>query len=384
MKQRLVKKKINQKPVRIAVVMGMHVTGGIKSVIMNYYKFIDRDLIQFDFIVDDDSPIKDYSEIYALGGRVFEITSVKNPFKNIYQTFKILKKNQYLCLHGYINTLNVFPMFAGFLARTPVRIAENLSTSHPGEKKTVAKNILKPFAKMLPTHIAANSKYAAEWIYGNKGAKNCKIIYNALDLNKFRYDMQLRDKKRKELGVENCFVIGHIGRYQYQKNHVFLIDIFNSIYQRDKSAILLLVGYGELKEQIFDKIDSLGLRNVVIDCGATEAIMPLYNAMDCFVLPSYYEGLPVVGIEAQATGLPCVMSTEITKETKITDNVNFMSLNESSGKWADVILKWENHERCDVSDQIRESGYDIRKEAGKLQNYYFDCLKETNKKNSKN
>lgn len=363
----------NKYPVRVAVVMGKHVTGGIKSVIMNYYRFIDRNKIQFDFIVDSNSPLKDYSEITELGGKVYEVSSAKNPFKNISDIYKILKDNNYLILHGYLNTLNVFSMCAGWFAKTPVRVSENLSTAYRGEKKTIIKNMLKPLAKLFPTHISANSQYAADWLYGkNSGAK---IIYNALDLDKYSFKEGLRAEKRKELNIENNFVIGHIGRYQYQKNHSFLVDIFSEVYKKDPSARLMLVGYGDLKEQIFEKIHSLDLDNSVIDCGGTENILPLYNAMDCFVLPSFYEGLPVVGIEAQATGLPCVMSTEVTVETKITDIVDFVGLDRSAEEWADVILKHKNTERKNTTDQIKANGYDIKNEAAMLEEYYLECLR---------
>lgn len=369
-------KKENDKPVRIALVMGKYVTGGIKSVIMNYYYYIDRNKIQFDFLVDDNSPMKDYSEIEKLGGRVFEIPSVKNPVKNVRACVKILKEGNYVCVHGYINTLNVFPMLAGKLAKTPVRIAENLSTAHAGEAKTLLKNILKPFAKVFPTHLAANSKYAAEWLYGAASVPKCKIIYNALDLTKYKFDPMIRDQKRRELGIEDCFVVGHIGRYHYQKNHEFLIDIFNAIYKVDQNSRLFLIGYGELKEHIFNKIDMLGLRDAVIDGGATEDIVPLYNAMDCFVLPSFYEGLPVVGIEAQATGLPCVMSSEVTAETGITPCAQFIDLKEPAEYWANQILKWKNYVRIDLSKQITRQGYNIMNEASELEKYYYECIRE--------
>lgn len=369
-----------EKPLRIALVMGKYVTGGIKSVMMNYYNHIDREQVQFDFLVDDDSPIKDYSEIEKLGGRVYEIPSLKHPIRNIRACIKILTDGKYLCVHGYINTLNVFPMFAGKIAGVPVRIAENLSTAHPGERKTVLKNILKPFSRVFPTHLAANSKYAAEWLYGANGSSKCKIIYNALNLEQFKYDPVLRQEKRTKMGIEGCFVLGHIGRYHYQKNHEFLIDIFSAVYKRDSSARLILIGYGVLKDHIFEKIASLGLTDVVIDGGATENIMPYYNAMDCFVLPSFYEGLPVVGIEAQATGVPCVMSSEVTSETGITDCAQFIGLDKSAEYWADQILKWKQYNRVDVRQQITEHGYNILNEAKKLEQYYFKCLSETGNK----
>ena len=374
------KKAREEKPLRIALVMGKYVTGGIKSVIMSYYQNINRKEVQFDFIIDNDSPLKDYSEILTLGGRIYEIPPVNQPLKNILTTRKILKEHNYIVVHGYINTLNVIPMFAAFLAGTPIRIAENLSTAHIGEKKTILKKVLKPFSMIFPTHIAANSKYAAEWLYGKRNLVRCRIIHNALDLEKFKIDTDLRVKMRAKLGITNCFVVGHVGRYSYQKNHKFLIEIFNAIYKKDTSARFILVGYGELKDQIWKLIYKYGLDKVVFDCGATEDTVPLYNAMDCFVLPSFYEGLPVVGIEAQATGLPCVISTKVTSETAITNITDFISLERSADYWANCILKWKTYKRIDVRKQITENGYNIKDEAHKLEKYYFKCIESKKSK----
>lgn len=361
-------------PIRVAVVIGKYVTAGTKSYVMNYYNGMDKTVIQYDFFINSNSPDKDYSEIELQGGRVFEIPTLKNPIKNIYAYYKVFKKEKYKIVHGCINTLNVFPMFAAWIAKVPVRIAENLSTAHPGEKKTFIKNILRPFNKIFPTHFAANSKYAAEWMYGKKNLDKCKIFHNALNLDVYRYDENIRNNVRKKLGYENCFVIGHIGRFDYQKNHDFLIDIFNEVYKNDKSARLVLIGHGDLKDDIYKKIERLGLSSVVYDGGATSDIMPYYNAMDCFVLPSFYEGLPVVGIEAQATGLPCVISRDVTSETQITDNVKFVSLEKSAELWADEILKYKNHLRKDERDAVALAGYNVKEENKKLEKYYKHCL----------
>ena len=366
-----------QKPLRVAVIMGKHITGGIKSVIMNYYRNIDKNVIQFDFIVDSDSPLKDYSDIENMGGRVFEIPPVKHLWGHISECYKIIKREKFLIAHAYVNTLNVFPMLAAKLAGVPVRIAENLSTGHPGERKTLIKNILRPFARTFPTHIAANSVFAGIWLYGQSHMGECKVIRNGIDLNKYKFDVDLRNSTRKAYGWQGKFVVGHIGRYQYQKNHNFLIDVFAEIHKKEPSSMLALVGYGDLKDEIFEKINRLGLRDFVVDLGGTEDIAQFYNAMDCFLLPSFYEGLPVVGIEAQATGLPCVLSSEVTDETQITDIVDFVSLEKSPADWADTVLKWKNYQRADVSEQITANGYNIKKEASVLQQYYIDCLEKS-------
>lgn len=363
---------MSTKPIRVAVVMGNFTSGGIKSVILNYYKHIDREKVQFDLLIYDDSFDNDYSEFESLGARIFKVSSIKNPLKHVYDCYKIFKKEKFKIVHGYLNTLNVFPMLAAQLAGVPVRIAENLSTGHDSENKTKIKNILKKFALISPTHIAANSVYAAEWLYGKANVGKCMIFRNALDLEKYKLDEKVRNETREKLGLKDNFIIGHIGRFEYQKNHDFLIDVFNEVYKQDNNARLLLVGYGSLKDKIFEKIKRLGLEDVVLDLGKTEDIIPLYNAMDCFILPSFYEGLPVVGIEAQANSLPCVFSTEITKEVVINENVKMISLNVGSNFWAYDIV---NIKRCDINYNLIENGYDIKVEAKKMERYYIKALK---------
>lgn len=362
--------KNTDEPFTVAVVIGKFVAAGTKSYVMNYYNNIDTKKVHMDFIIDDTSPITEYQNIESRGSRIYRIPTVKHPVRHIKHLIKILKEGKYSCVHSFKNSLNVFTMCAAKVAGVPIRISHNLSTAHPGERCTIIKNILRPFSTLFVTNTAANSTLAAEWMFGKKNLDKCIIFHNAIDLKKYKYDEELRNSTRKKLGLENSFVIGHIGRYEYQKNHDFLIDIFNALYKQDKSARLLLVGYGSLKEKIWSKIEKLGLSDAVIDAGATEDIIPLYNAMDCFVLPSFYEGLPVVGIEAQATGLPCLLSTEITKETKVTDNVQFISLNESADLWAEKILKCKNCVRQNNAGMLTSNGYDIKNESSKLLNYY--------------
>lgn len=358
---------------RVAVIMGKYTPGGIKSVIMNYYRAIDKEKYQFDIFIYKDSPDSDFTEIESLGGRVYKISNIRNPFKFIVDLKDILHKNQYKIVHGYLNTLNVFAMLAAKMAGCPIRIAENLSTAHPGEKKTIIKNILKLFSRGFSTNLAANSLYAARWLYGDK-ASNTYILRNALDLEKYKFDEIERQRTREKYELENKFVIGHVGRFSYQKNHDFLIDVFYEIIKRNPNAMLLLIGYGELEQKIKEKVLRLGLDPNVIFIGKTEDLAKYYNAMDCFVLPSFYEGLPVVGIEAQAFGLPCVFSSEITPETKILDTCSFLSLEESADIWAERILQNQNLKRNDNNELIKSAGYDLKEEVRKLTNYYDSLI----------
>ena len=362
-----------KKLIRIAVVMGKYTPGGIKSVIMNYYRKINREKVQFDFFIYEDSPDSNYDEILSLGGRVYKISNIKNPIFYVYDLSKKLRAGDYVIIHGYLNTLNVFPMLAGFLSGIPVRIAENLSTAHKSEKKTFFKKLLKPFARCFSTDIAANSIYSAKWLY-SKDYTKCFIIRNALDLNKYFYDEKVRQSERNKLGIEKKFVVGHIGRFAYQKNHIFLIDIFCEILKIRHNAVLLLIGYGELFSEIKERVFKYGIQSNVIFVGKTEDLFPLYNAMDCFVLPSLYEGLPVVGIEAQAFGLPCFFSSEITRETKILDSTVFIDLNETARKWAELIIEAQYSERKNETTLLTKYGYNLDEEVKRLERYYQDLI----------
>lgn len=199
-----------------------------------------------------------------------------------------------------------------------------------------------------------------------------EIINNAIDLDKFKYDENIRKQKREEFGIgEDTKVIGHIGRLVTVKNHLFLIDVFNEVYKKNKNTILILAGEGPLRDTIKDKIKSLNLENNVKLLGIRKDVNELYQAFDVLVLPSLYEGLPVVGIEAQASGLSCILSDAMTRETKILDTSKFISLNETKENWADCIIKLlENSKREDARKQLRNKKFDIKVEAEKLEEKY--------------
>ena len=247
-------------PIRIAQIVGKMNNGGVEAVVMNYYRHIDREKVQFDFIVDEDSTVIPKDEIESLGGRVFIVPPYQKLNKYIPALIKLFKENQYKIVHSHINTLSVFPLFAAKRAGVPVRIAHNHSTAAKGEtKKNILKYMLRPFAKVYATHYAACSVYAAEWLFGKKTVAEGKvtIFNNAIDLDKFKFDENIRNEVRKELGIEDKFVIGHVGRFCYQKNQEFLIDVFAEVYKQDPNAVLLLIGDGEDRKTIEEKIQKL-------------------------------------------------------------------------------------------------------------------------------
>ena len=224
------------------------------------------------------------------------------------------------------------------------------------------------------------SELAGRWLFGNKEYDNGNVylLNNAIDLDKFKYNESLRKEKRKELGIsDDTLVIGHVGRFVEQKNHRFLIDVFNEVHKQEENSILLLAGQGPLMEEMKEKVKILGIEESVKFLGQRNDINELYQAFDVFCLPSLYEGLPVVGVEAQATGLLCVFSDDMTKETKVLDATEFLSLNQSVEVWEKHILKsFEEYTRKINQTEIKNNGFDIRNEAKKLSDYYITAREE--------
>lgn len=319
-----------KKPIIVAQVMGKWLGNGVESVIMNYYRHLDHSKVQFDFICDEDSTRIPYDEIKKLGGRVFLVPKYQNLSKYLKALEKLFKENQYHIVHSNINTLSVFPLYAAKKAGVPVRISHSHSTSNPKEwKRNLIKNILRPFSKRYATDYFACSEVAGRYLFGNKtyDRGEVKIIHNAIDIEKFKFDEVARKKLRKELGIkDNTVVIGHVGRFVQQKNHTFLVDVFKEYHKKNPDSKLLLVGSGPLEDKIKKKVEKLGLKDSVLFLGQRDDINKLYSAMDVFCLPSLYEGLPVVGVEAQASGLPCVFSDKITNDTVITKDTTLSKL----------------------------------------------------------
>lgn len=370
---------MDNQPIRIAQVIGKWLGGGVESVVMNYYRHIDKSKIQFDFICDADSTNIPYDEIEKLGGRVILVPPYQKVFKYQKELKRIFKENKYKIVHSHINTLSVFPLYAAKCAKVPVRIAHSHSTTNKKEwKKNLLKQVLRPFSKVYATNYMCCSELAGRWLFGNKeyDKGNVYLLNNAIDLDKFKYDEKIRKQKRKELNInDSTLVIGHIGRFVAQKNHTFLIDIFNEVHKQNQDSLLMLVGQGPLMNEIQEKVNNLGLKDSVIFLGQRNDANELYQAMDVFVLPSLYEGLPVVGVEAQASGLLCFLSSDMTKETKVLDSTEFMSLSNDAEEWANEILEdLKEYKRQNVIDNITKKNFNIKTEAKKLEKKYEELL----------
>lgn len=365
-----------EETIRIAQIMGKWNGGGVESVVMNYYRHIDRNKIQFDFVCDNDSTDIPYKEIEELGGKVILIPPYQKIFKYHKELKKVLENGNYKIVHSHLNALSVFSLYAAKCAGIPIRIAHSHSTTNKVEwKKNFIKQILRPFAKAFATDYMCCSELAGRWLFGNReyDSGNVYLLNNAIDLEKFKYDENTRNKIRKSLNIkENDFVIGHIGRFVGQKNHSFLIDIFKKISNKKVNSKLILIGHGKLENTIKEKVKMLNLTSKVEFVGQVLNTNEMYQAFDAFVLPSLYEGLPVVGIEAQASGVSCFFSDNITSEAKILENVFFLSNKESPEVWANCIISKSKKKREDTISEMTKRNFNINVEAKKLEFEYMN------------
>lgn len=279
----------------VAHIMGKWNGGGVESVVMNYYKNIDRNRIQFHFLCDEDSTDIPYEEIEKLGGKVIVIPPYQKLFKYQKELYRIFKENNYKIIHSHINALSVFPLRIAKKAGVPIRIAHSHSTSNKKEwKKNILKMILRPFSKLYANNYFACTEYAGKWLFGKKVVerKELNVINNAIDLKKFEFNENTREDLRKELGIkEDVLVIGHVGRFMKQKNHEFLIDVFEKAIKQDDNIYLILVGQGPLEDKIKEMAKEKGIEDKILFLGQRNDVNKLYQAMDIFVLPSLYEGL---------------------------------------------------------------------------------------------
>ncbi len=370
---------MNGEPVRIAQVIGKLSAGGVESVVYNYYRHMDHTKFQFDFFIDADSTCPPRQELIDMGARYFVVPPYQKLPQHIRALIRLFRENRYKIVHAHMNTLAVFSLFAAWVAGVPVRICHSHSTAGRGEGgKNALKYLLRPFAKLFATNLCACAEYAGRWLFGRQAMEqgDVTVFQNAIELNRFGFDPVVRAEVRRELELEGSFVVGHVGRFCFQKNHGFLIEIFAAIRKCRPDAILLLVGDGGLLDSVKERVLQLELKNAVRFLGVREDVGRLYQAMDVFVLPSRYEGLPVVGVEAQAAGLPCLVSDRVTQEAQLTGNFKFMPLAAGAEHWAKEIVSAGGERRRDASGELREAGFDIVQRASSLQEYYKSAVQQ--------
>jgi len=351
-------------PIRVLQVFAQMNRGGAETMIMNIYRNIDRSKIQFDFIVHTNEECAFDNEIAKLGGRIYQVPRYigRNhlAYTRAWNTF--FKNNrEYKIIHGHVrSTASIYLKIARKYGLKT--IVHSHSTTSGDNLTALAKNVLQFPLRYIADYFFACSEYAGEWLFGKsvKSRDNYYILKNAINTKEFLFNNEIRLKKRQDLNLEDKFVIGHIGRFHKLKNHKFLIDVFREVTSHIKNAVLLLIGDGELKEYILDKVIKMELSDKVIFAGVREDVPELLQAMDAFLFPSLHEGLPVTLIEAQAAGLPCIVSDEITKEVAITNLVKFLSLKTSISEWAKCIIEYSHgFHRNDMFQEISNAGYDV-------------------------
>ena len=364
--------------IRIAQVIGKWVGAGAENVVLNYYKYIDKTKFIFDFICESDSTNIPYEEINKLGGRVILVSPYENTSKYISDLTEVFKKGKYDIVHSHTNALSYLSLKAAKKAKVPVRIAHSHNSSIKLEQGRLLKNIYKILLKQNATHFFACNEVSGKFLFGEKEYNNGNVflISNAIEVDKFKYNKKNRIKKRKELEFEqDDLVIGHVGRFVMQKNHEFILELFKAIHDKIPNSKLLLCGQGPLMTEIRDSAFGMGIYDDIKFVGQVNDVEKYYQAMDVFVLPSFYEGFPLTLVEAQAAGLLCLASTDVGSGSVLLNSTSLLSLSSPIKIWKKQILdSIKNFERVDTSNIIKEKGYDISSEVKKLESKYIEII----------
>ncbi|MCH5298556.1 MAG: glycosyltransferase family 1 protein [Ruminococcus sp.] len=358
--------------VRVLIIGFTENLGGVESLIYTYYQHIDRSVMQFDFLVNV-AQVPFQKEIEQLGGRVYSIPQKTKDYfgynRELKRFFEEHAKEYEVFWFNSNSLANLDYLVYAQKYGIPKRIVHSHNTLETrGTVYKLFHNRNRKKAKKLATDYWACSEDAGRFFYDENTLKSSHfhIINNAINLNRFKSDSDKRLQWRKQLGIsDDALVLGNVGRLSYQKNHKFLIEAFAQVVKKKPDSVLLLIGTGELQEEISEQIKSLGVADNVQLLGQQSDVAGIMQAMDAFVMPSHYEGLPISGIEAQAAGLPCLFSDAITRKLKMSENSEFLPIDNPS-VWSEAMLRQTDKERTDNSEHIRAAGYDIELEAQTL------------------
>jgi glycosyltransferase involved in cell wall biosynthesis len=344
---------------------------GQETFIMNMYRHIDRTKIQFDFIVHTEEKCDYDDEITGLGGRIYRVpTKKQNLFKNLNEIRKIVRDGKYKIVHRHTeHAMILVDLLAAKCGGADTLITHSHSTS---TKHSLSHIMLRPLLNRITTLKIACSKPAGIWLFGRHSG--FLTINNAIDAKAYSYNKTIRYELRRELGLDDKLVLGHIGRFTYAKNHEFLLEIFCEVLKINDQAVLMLIGDGELRKSIEKKALNLKVKEKIMFTGIIGNVNEYLQAIDVFVFPSIYEGLGIVAIEAQASGIPCIVSETLPEEISVTDLVSFLSLKESPKVWADKIIEAvQKNVRRDTYNDISNANYDIVDNARQLEKIYIGC-----------
>ena len=345
--------------------------GGLETMLMNYYRHIDRSKVQFDFLVHREFEADYDEEIKSLGGRIYHVSRLvpwsrryKAELRRFFRTHP-----EYKIVHVHQDCLSSVALQCAKECGIPVRIAHSHNSNQDKNIKYLFKRYYMRKIPETATELFACGKAAGDWMFGGK---TYRLLPNAIAAEKYIYEEEKAKKIKKELDLEKNLVIGHIGRFNPQKNHKFLIDIFEKCFEKNQKVRLMLIGDGEGRKEIENKVKERGLQDNVIFMGVRRDVPELLQAMDVFVFPSLYEGLPVTMIEEQAAGVPAVISDRVSEECIITkDLVKVEGLEETPEQWAGEILKQVKISKRDRSEEIKKAKYDVETNAKWLEEYYL-------------
>lgn len=364
-------------PIRVLQVFNWFNQGGIENFVMNVYRNIDRSKIQFDFAFSRNQKGYFDDEVIEMGGRIFFFDSEKKSFWNYYKNLRrIIRENgPYNALHSHIYFFSGFILLVARLCGIDIRIAHCHETQK-GRKPTFLRKcyekLMSRLIKQNATIVLACSDAAGKFNFGN--FIPYQVLYNGIDFDRFKFDEQKREEIRRDLGLSDEKLILNIGRFAEQKNHEFIIKIFKELLSRDTTYRLLLIGTGTLKNQIIDRCSSLGVLNKVIFLENIKNTEDYYSASDIFILPSLYEGMSIVAIEAQASGLPALLADNITKEVNVSELACYLPINDNASKvWASMIEQFAKQKRINrnlYSDKLRKTPFNVLETTHRLVNIY--------------
>lgn len=365
--------------IRILHVLGNLECGGIQKWLLNIYKSIDRTQIQFDFLVHFSKPTFYDEEIKALGGKIYYF-SVRDDWnfikyrRDLYTFF--LCHKEYKVVHGHYAALGFIYLDVAQKCKVPIRIAHSHNAYYEKTLTGFGGHILDRGFVMKATDRIACSEEAGQYLFANK---SYMVMFNSIISEEYKYNFKVRQQVRAEFGFNGKLVIGSVGRFSKQKNQLFLLEVFNSLYRENTNVRLLLCGDGKLKEKIERRTKQLACRDTVILAGNRKDVSRLLQGMDIFVLPSLFEGNPVSVIEAQAAGLPCILSNRVTKDVNVTGDIEYLPIERSRDsirKWVCAIQTQAYCLRSDTQQMIVKAHMDSKKEAEVLFEMYSEMYEK--------
>lgn len=359
--------------------------GGIETYLIEQFRHLDKSKIDYDFVnITGEYSICYEDEILASGSKIFKVVSRhKNPLLHYWQWFNILLQNKGVYDVIVLNTNSleyVFPLVLGKVFGIPVRVIHSHNSGFEN-KQGLARRLLVGMNKKLLAWSAnlrfACSQFAGQWMFKDNPYY---VIYNAIDIHKYDADLIVREETRNALGLHTELTLLHVGRFSYQKNHSFLLDIFKEVHSIQPDSVLLLVGdtteESEFLTEVKRKIKAYGLENVVRLLGRRDDVNKIMQASDVLVMPSFFEGLTVVGIEAQASDLPLLLSDTVTKELGLLPSTQFISLEAGPTAWAEAIVNSKQHNRQSRYEELKAAGYDIGNETERVEKLLIDAYHE--------